>query len=114
MKKVIFVLVSGFFLISCGTQKSLYSWYDYEDTTYQYSKKATDELRVEVLKQYQKMIDNQKGLRGVVPPGLYAEYGYMLYKSGKKDEGISFLREEIKLYPEAESYVSRIIKQLEK
>lgn len=114
MKKVIFILMSGLFLMSCGGQKSLYSWYDYEDATYQYSKKATDELRVKVLEQYKKMIDNQKGLRGVVPPGLYAEYGYMLYKSGKKDEGISFLKQEIKLYPEAESYVSRIIKQLEK
>lgn len=31
-------------LASCSSQKSLYSWYNYEDATYQYSKKATPEL----------------------------------------------------------------------
>ena len=87
--------------------KPLYSWYNYEDITYQYSKKSTEELQVKVLEQYQKMIDKQKGARGVVPPGLYAEYG-------KKEEGLSFLKEEIKAYPESETYISRIIKQLEK
>lgn len=70
--------------------KPLYSWYNYEDITYQYSKKSTEELQVKVLEQYQKMIDKQKGARGIVPPGLYAEYGYMLYRTGKKEEGLSF------------------------
>lgn len=113
MNKLFFIVLSTFVLVSCGSPKSLYSWYDYEDATYQYSKRPTDELRVKVLEQYQKMVDKQKGLRGVVPPGLYAEYGYLLYKTGKKEDGLSFLRQEIKLYPEADSYVSRIIKQLE-
>jgi hypothetical protein len=60
------------------------------------------------------MTEYQGGKRGAVPPGLYAEYGYLLYKTGKKDEGLSFLRQEIKLYPESERYISRIIKQIEK
>ncbi len=50
----------------------------------------------------------------MVPPGLYAEYGYLLYKTGKKDEGLTFLKQEITAYPESEKYISRIIKQLEK
>ena len=107
---VLVVLALG----SCTTTKTLYSWYNYEDATYQYNKKRTDELKVKVLEQYKKLTDKQKGVRGVVPPGLYAEYGYMLYMNGKKDEGLNFLKQEIKLYPESEMYVSRIIKQLEK
>ena len=95
IKKVLFIGVCIFAFASCSTVKPLYSWYNYED-------------------QYQKMIDKQKGARGVVPPGLYAEYGYMLYRTGKKEEGLSFLKEEIKAYPESETYISRIIKQLEK
>ena len=100
--------------MSCGSTKSLYSWYDYEDVTYQYSKKSTEELQVKVLEQYKKVTDKQKGVRGVVPPGLYAEYGYLLCKTGKKEEGLSFLKKETELYPESEKYISRIIKQLEK
>lgn len=106
--------VSAVALMSCGNTKTLYSWYDYEDATYQYSKKSTDELQVKVLEQYKKLTDKQKGVRGVVPPGLYAEYGYLLCKTGKKEEGLSFLKKETELYPESEKYISRIIKQLEK
>lgn len=76
--------------------------------------KRTDELKVKMMDQYLKLIQKQKGSRKVVPPGLYAEYGYALYMGGKKEEGLSYLKQETKLYPESESYISRIIKQLEK
>ncbi len=110
-----FLLIGGCILAlaSCTSTKNMYSWYNYEDITYKYSKKSTPELQVKLLEEYQKITQNQKGLRGVVPPGLYAEYGFLLYKTGKNDEGLVFLKEEIRLYPESEKYVSRIIKQLE-
>ncbi len=115
MKKICLMGIAALALASCSTTtKSLYSWYDYEDATYQYNKRQTEELQVKVLEQYKKLTENQKGTRGVVPPGLYAEYGYLLYKTGKKDEGLSFMKQEISAYPESEKYISRIIKQLEK
>lgn len=103
------------FMTSCiSTSSTLYSWHGYEDVTYRYSKKSTEELKVKLLEEYARVIDSQYGLRGVVPPGMYAEYGYMLYRTGKREEGIKFLKQEIVLYPESEKYISRIIKQLEK
>lgn len=114
MKKLIlFGAIIGLFA-SCSSTKTLYSWYDYEDATYQYNKKHTDELKTKMMEQYLKLTQKQKGTRKVVPPGLYAEYGYALYMGGKKEEGLNFLKQEIKLYPESETYISRIIKQLEK
>lgn len=101
-------------LTSCSVNKTLYSWHDYEDATYQYSKRPTDESKAKMMEEYLKMTQRQKAIRGVVPPGLYAEYGYVLCMSGKKEEGLNLLKEEIKLYPESETYISRIIKQLEK
>lgn len=98
---------------SCGTNKNLYTWHNYEDVSYKYSKKVTPELEVKLLDEYRKLTDKQKGLRGVVPPGLYAEYGFLLYKTGKKEEGLAFLKKEIELYPESTVYISRIIKQIE-
>ena len=59
-------------------------------------------------------IEKQNDLRKVVPPGLYAEYGYMLYQNGKTEEGLVNLKKEIALYPESAPFISRIIKQLEK
>lgn len=114
MKKLFIAAVAVLAISSCTTTKTLYSWHGYEDATCQYSKKSTEELHVKMLEEYKKVTDKQKGTRGVVPPGLYAEYGYQLYKGGKKEEGLSFLKKEIELYPESEKYISRIIKQLEK
>ena len=114
MKKILFAVFVIITTSSCSAPKDLYSWYNYEDATYTYSKKRTDELQAKVLKQYEKIVSKQKGIRKTVPPGLYAEYGYLLYSTGKQEEGLNCLKKEIELYPESEVYISRIIKQLEK
>ncbi|MBQ2886808.1 MAG: DUF4810 domain-containing protein [Alphaproteobacteria bacterium] len=115
MKKTFLLLACcAFFFASCTTtSKALYSWHNYEDASYQYQKKGSDELFAKAMAEYLKVIEKQRGTRKTVPPGLNAEYGYMLYKSGKAAEGIAFLKKEIALYPESEVYISRIIKQLE-
>ena len=57
MKKLFFAIVAALALSSCNTTQSLYSWHDYEDATYQYSKKTTEELQVKMLEQYKKVIE---------------------------------------------------------
>jgi hypothetical protein len=115
MKKVLVAAVAVLTLASCGTvQPDLYSWYDSEDATYQYTKRASEEKLAEAMAQYKKVISTQKGARGVVPPGVNAEYGYLLVKAGQKQEGLTLLKQEVALYPESEKFISRIIKQLEK
>ena len=42
MKKLILLGAVIGLLSSCSSTKSLYSWYDYENATYQYNKKRTD------------------------------------------------------------------------
>lgn len=87
IKKVLFIGVCIFAFASCSTVKPLYSWYNYEDITYQYSKKSTEELQVKVLEQYQKMIDKQKGARGVVPPDCMqsTDICYIVLERKRKD-----------------------------
>jgi len=112
MRKVLLIAFACLVLTSCGSTQ-LYSWYDYEDVTYKYSKVPDDKLQEKVLAQYEKMINKQREKRGVVPPGLYAEYGYMLCKMERVSEGLEYLKKEIALYPESEVYISRIIKSFE-
>ena len=114
MRKMFFAVICLMALAACQTQQSLYSWYDSEDATYQYTKRLTDEKLEKAMEQYKKVITKQKGTRKFVPPGVNAEYGYLLYKAGKKAEGLELLRSEIKAYPESEKFISRIINQLEK
>ena len=117
MKKILYMgvlAIAALATTSCSSTKQLYSWYNYEDIVYQYSKNPNEKLQAKVLEQYKTVTEHQRGLRATVPPGLYAEYGFLLYKTGKKDEGLKMMKQEIALYPESEMYISRIIKQLEK
>lgn len=113
MKKNIFFAICAMTITSCQSP-TLYSWYNSEDATYTYTKRSTDETLVKAMEQYEKVLKKQKGLRKTVPPGVNAEYGYLLYKAGKKEEGLTLLRAEIQAYPESEKFISRIINQLEK
>lgn len=113
MKKLIIVSISIFLLASCSTQKPLYSWGKYETTSYNYLKNSDEKSTQELIENYQKIIENQKGTRGVVPPGVYADYGFVLLQTNKTAEGKIMLQKEIELYPESEIFIDRILKMLE-
>ncbi|MBQ4421382.1 MAG: DUF4810 domain-containing protein [Bacteroidales bacterium] len=112
MKKIVLAIATIVFLSSCSINTK-YSWYNYNDASYKYYKQQTEETKKDLMEAYEKMLNNQKGTRNIVPPGLCAEYGYILCSEGKKQEGIKYLKMEIELYPESEIFISRIIKQME-
>jgi len=115
MKKLLtFGLLALLFTACVSSSKSLYSWYDYQEQVSNYIKDETPESREKLIKTYQHIIDKQTGSRKAVPPGIYADYGFLLYQQGKKEEGIRFLEQEIALYPESSVFISRVIKNLKK
>lgn len=114
MRKIAPLFAFLLLLTSCGTSSpGLYSWYGYENRAYQHMKKQTPKSADQLMASYSSMINSQQGTRQAVPPGIYAEKGYMLVKKGKVEEGIPLLKKEMELYPESEVFISRIIKQLE-
>jgi len=50
----------------------------------------------------------------VPPPGLYADYAFILLQIGKTEEGKTFLLKEVELYPESKTFIDRILKMLER
>lgn len=103
-------------LCSCGSgAKAMYKWHGYDDAAYDYSHGKTEENTAQMLKVYEKLLSNQRGTtRKVAPPGIHAEYGYLLINQGKLEEGIKYLEKEIELYPESSVFIGKIIKQLKK
>lgn len=99
---------------SCSTSRPMYSWYGYDDAAYEYSRSHSPEQAEKLAQVYKKIIKSQKGSRGQIPPGMCAEYGYLLIKQGKREEGLALLNKEIELYPESQVFISRIIKQFKK
>jgi hypothetical protein len=115
MKHLMIIFCAILFLASCGpTVKPLYTWGKYEDASYSYLKKNDEKSTQQLIEAYQKIIDEQKGSRKTVPPGIYADYGFILIQTGKTKEGKALLEKEIALYPESKVFVERILKLIEK
>ena len=114
MKKLIFLTFTVFVLFACTTQKPLYSYANYETTSYNYLKNSNEKSTQALIETYKQIIEKQKGSRGVVPPGVYADYGFLLLQANKTEEGKAMLLKEISLYPEAKVFIDRILKKLVK
>ena len=114
MKKILAVtIIAVLCFASCTTQQPLYTWDKYHLTSYNYLKN-TDEKATEALaKTYLNIIGKQKGTRKTVPPGVYADYGFLLIQTDKVEEGKKMLQMEIALYPESAVFIGRILKMLE-
>ncbi|MEG1684862.1 MAG: DUF4810 domain-containing protein, partial [Bacteroides sp.] len=88
---------------------------NYEQTSYNYYKQQTPEATEALLKTYEQMIKYQsQSQRKILPPGISAEYGYLLIQAGKKEEGLAMLENEIKTYPQSKTFIERIIKMVKK
>ncbi len=114
MRKLLLLTGCLLLLGACTPQvTTLYNWDKYNETAYKYVKNNTAADEEAMLQAFQRMIDNPTGTRKVPPPGICADYGYMLVKRGKTKEGLDLLKMEVALYPESAVFVERIIKQLE-
>jgi hypothetical protein len=113
MRKTVFILGAVLLLSSCTVQQKLYSYADYETASYLYLKNSDEKSTQALIDNYKTIIEKQTGTRKIPPPGIYADYGYILVQSGKKEEGKALLLKEIELYPESKIFIDRILKMLE-
>ncbi len=116
MKKNVFLSAVALLTLatSCTTEESLYSWYNYDNSAYKYQKELTPSSRKAYVEQLEKMEKKQNGQRGVVPPGFYAEYGFLLYNDNQQELGLQYMKKEVELYPESQLFIGGIIKRIEK
>jgi len=114
MKKSILIIGAALLLSSCNVQKPLYSWANYETTSYNYLKNSDEKSTQALIDNYKKIIEKQSGTRNMVPPGVYADYGFVLLQGGKTVEGKALLLKEIELYPESKIFIDRILKMIER
>lgn len=113
MKKIIVSSISALVLLSCSAPTNLYTWSKYEKSSYNYLKKSNEKSNENLEEEYKNIIKKQKGTRGVVPPGIYADYGFFLLQANRIDEGKAMLTKEMELYPESKIFIGKIIKMTE-
>ncbi len=139
-------IVTAIFLTSCGTTSTLYYWGGvrngttaYENLAYQAYDKQTPKSICNLVAVYENMVSKPGGTRGVPPPGICAEYGYLLlqpetasiflenatsaqkrlfktddYDTLFQEKGEAMLEKEIEYYPESAQFIEPLIKKLAK
>ncbi|HOF55045.1 MAG TPA: DUF4810 domain-containing protein [Prolixibacteraceae bacterium] len=113
MKNLFALLFFILLFSSCTVQQPLYSWSKYEQASYNYLKNSDANSAQFLIETYQKIIDKQEGTRKIVPPGVYADYGFILLQSDKEEEGKTMLLKEVETYPESKVFITNVLKILE-
>ena len=144
MKRILTIAMVSFILTSCGMTSSLYYWggvqngaTTYENLAYNNYDSQTPESLCNLICMYEDMVSNPGGTRKLPPPGICAEYGYMLlipdnasifakhatatqkqtfdsedYASFFPVKGKEMLQKEIELYPESAKFIAPLIERL--
>ncbi len=145
MKNLFIGLAFCLMACSCGVTASgpLYYWGGntngttvYENLAYKTFDKQTPEVTCALLVAYQNMVSNPGGSRKVPPPGICAEYGYLLlnpetaaifaehataaqkkvfgdidYTADFRERGGLMMEKEIEYYPESQKFILPLIKK---
>lgn len=111
MTRLIFTALFGLLLTGCATAPVEYYYGAYSKTLYHSRKYNTEEALDRHKKTLEEIIEKseRKGIR--VPPGIYAEYGYLLALSSSP-EADRFFSLEVATYPESLRFVSFVQAQV--
>lgn len=102
-------------LSACAQPKQLYNYGDYSESYYKHKKQATPETRLALMASIEKAIDEaSKSKSGRVPPGMFANLGYMYLQDGNSQKAISLFGQEKATYPESAHFMDRLISKVEK
>ena len=110
--KVFYIFLLGAFLMVTGCStvtEAGYYWGDYSATLYKYTGEPSEETlaaHVEALNDII-AVSSEKGLR--VPPGIYAELGYISAKKGEDTTSKGYFEAEMQNYPESQPFLERLI-----
>ncbi len=104
-KKRILLLIIALALSGCASPQ--YQWGIYEHALYGYYKnpERLDKYAAELAR-----IITIGEAANKVPPGIYAEYGYVLLIQGKRNEAIAYFEREKKAWPESIQLMDIMIK----
>jgi hypothetical protein len=114
MKNCLLILLVAAAVTSCTPARPLYNWKGYDDAVYSYTKKSDEKSTENLIKIYEKLIKNSGGAREVPPPGICADYGFLVIQKGENEKGKELLTRETELYPESKIFIDRILKRYQK
>ena len=93
-------------LAGCVTNHQRYAWGSYDPSLYAYYKDPTKAAEfAESLAAIISTADSHQ-----IPPGIYAEYGYLQLQEGKNSAAVELFKQEETHWPESKVFMDRMIK----
>ena len=90
--------------------EQMYNFENYSETLYTFAKNQNDETRLNHRHELEKIITESETKSRPVPPGIYAELGYIkLQMNEQPQEAINLFQAESRLYPESRHFMERLI-----
>jgi hypothetical protein len=98
-------LLPAALVAGCAGPGTMYEWGSYQPALLDYTKSADNEkfetnLRESIAKAEEKQ---------AVPPGIYAELGYLLMNTDRGAEAVLFFEKEKALFPESAMLMNKMI-----
>ncbi|GFM38270.1 DUF4810 domain-containing protein [Desulfovibrio psychrotolerans] len=112
MKNLIclFSLACVILCAGCGSRQQQYEWCDYSESCYAMAKNDCEETQVRHKAELERIVEVAAKKNLSVPPGIYAEYGFLLFKSGKPKDALGWYEKERQLYPESGVFMDMLSK----
>jgi len=95
-------------LPGCASRQQKYDWGKYDASLYAYYKDPTKvgELSASLAA----VISAADSKHAIVPPGIYAEYGYLQMQQGRNRDAVESFRSEAAHWPESKVFMDQMIK----
>ena len=101
------IFLLAIFLVGCFPPK-MYYWGDYSDSLYRSKKNPSDESVLKHHQSLENIVEESKKNNLRVPPGVYAELGYLYFRQNKNQLAIQNFKLEKETYPEAAFFMDRL------
>ncbi len=106
-----FIVVIAILLTLSGcTPQGLYYWGDYETSLYE---RYVDNNGQHIDAYLRNTMTEAEQHQQRVPPGVHADYGFLLYTRGDKTGAISYFQKERALYPESTALMNKLIDKIQ-
>ena len=107
----LWLLILFLSLLAAGcTAPKQFRWGNYEDSLYDFYE---DPSNASEFKQSLRGIINATSSEHKIAPGIFAEYGYLLYREGQYDQALSFFQKEKAAWPESAPFMDKFISTID-
>jgi hypothetical protein len=106
------VLAALIGLTGCAPQQQFY-WGSYEESLYSRQQQPGPGGDLKASGMLLSTITEAQSYNAKIPPGVHADYGYLLFKQGQIDEAVAQLQKELALYPESMPFMHTMMERMQ-